>query len=372
MQPSIKDVIRILEEWVSPNLAMQGDKIGLQIGNPAQPVDKILVTLDVTEEVVEEAIETGAQLIVSHHAIIYSPIQKLRTDSYYGRTIAKLLAYDLSVYTAHTNLDIAEGGVNDALARLFGLRNVEILDRLQNQRLKKLVVFVPKDHHDAVLQAVCAAGAGWIGNYSHCTFNMSGTGTFLPQEGTNPFLGETGKLERVEEIRLETVVPDHLQEQVIRAMLAAHPYEEVAYDLYPLEIMGKPFGIGRVGVLDEMCRLDEFALQVKTKLGVPGVRMVGNRDRLVKKVAVLGGSGAQWIDAALAAGADVLVTADLKYHDAQDALYKGLALVDPGHNGMERIVVPVVAEFLNARFKELNYPARAIVSAVHTEPFDFL
>ncbi|WP_018130529.1 Nif3-like dinuclear metal center hexameric protein [Effusibacillus pohliae] len=372
MQTTVKDVIRVLEEWVSPNLALEGDKIGLQIGNPAQPVSKVLVTLDVTEEVVEEAIRIGAQLIVSHHAIIYSSIKKLRTDSYYGRMIGKLLANGMSVYVAHTNLDVAEGGVNDVLAQVLGLQNVEILDRLHNQKLKKLVVFVPKDHHEQVLTAICAAGAGWIGNYSHCTFNTLGTGTFRPEEGTDPFIGEQGKLERVEEIRLETVVPEPLQEQVVRAMLAAHPYEEVAYDLYPLEIMGKPFGIGRVGTLEKEMPLEQFARLVKTKLAVAGVRIVGARDRLVKKVAVVGGSGSEWIDASLEHGADVLVTADLKYHDAQDALYKGVALVDPGHNGMERIVVPVVADFLNRKFKANSWQAEAAASAVATDPFDFL
>ncbi|GAX91499.1 Nif3-like dinuclear metal center hexameric protein [Effusibacillus lacus] len=370
MQARVRDVIRVLEEWVSPNLALEGDKIGLQIGDPTQPVNKILVTLDVTEEVVDEAIRIGAQMIIAHHAIIYSSIKTIRTDTHYGRTISKLLTHSISVYAAHTNLDVVEGGVNDVLARLLGLQNVEILDRLHNQRVRKLVVFVPKSHHDQVLQAICGAGAGWIGNYSHCTFNMEGIGTFKPEEGTNPFIGEQGNLEKVEEIRLETIVPEQLQEKVVRAMLEAHPYEEVAYDLYPLEIMGKPFGIGRIGDLKEKCKLDEFAMLVKSKLAVPGVRIVGKRDRMVKKVAVLGGSGSDWIDAALSKGADVLVTADLKYHDAQDAMFKGLALVDPGHNGMERIVVPAVADFLNEALKDLQ--CSAVASVVVTEPFDFL
>ncbi|MFC4768625.1 Nif3-like dinuclear metal center hexameric protein [Effusibacillus consociatus] len=372
MQTTVKDVIRVFEEWVSPNLAMEGDKIGLQIGNPANLVSKILVTLDVTEEVVDEAIQAGAQLIVAHHAIIYTSIKRIRTDSYYGRTIARLLANDIAVYVAHTNLDIAEGGVNDVLAELFGLQDVEILDRLHNLRLKKLVVFVPKDHHEQVLEAVCSAGAGWIGNYSHCTFNTSGTGTFKPEEGTNPFIGEKGKLERVEEVRLETIVPETSQEAVVRAMLAAHPYEEVAYDLYPLEIMGKPYGIGRVGTLEREYRLAEFAQYVKSKLGVPGIRIVGDRNNQIKKVAIVGGSGSEWIDASVGHGADVLITADLKYHDAQDALFKGLSLIDPGHNGMERIVVPVVANFFNQKFKELNWNTEAVSSRVLTEPFDFL
>ncbi|BCJ86201.1 Nif3-like dinuclear metal center hexameric protein [Effusibacillus dendaii] len=372
MQVTVADIIRILETWVSPGLAMQGDRIGLQVGRSQAPVSRILTTLDVTEEVVDEAIAVGAQMIVSHHALIYSPIKKLLTDSYQGRLIAKLLTYDISVYAAHTNLDIAEGGVNDVLARLFELQDVQILDRLQNQRLKKLVVFVPQTHHEAVLQAVCEAGAGYIGNYSHCTFNTPGMGTFLPGESTNPYTGEPGRLERVEEVRLETVLPEDRQESVIRAMLAAHPYEEVAYDLYPLEIMGKPSGIGRVGLLPVDCTLEEFAVLVKQRLDIAGLRIVGDRKRTVRKVAVLGGSGAGWIDAALAHGADVLVTADLKYHEAQDALFRGLALLDPGHNGMEKWIAPVVADFLNEKAMDLGLPIKALASNVRTEPFDFL
>lgn len=368
----VKDIVRIMEEWASPDMAMEGDKIGLQIGNPKNQVHKVLVTLDVTEEVVEEAIQLGAEMIVSHHAIIYSPIKNIRTDTYYGRTIAKLLAYDISVFTAHTNLDIAEGGVNDVLADLFELQDVEILDRLHNQKLKKLVVFVPKDHHDIVLSAISSAGAGWIGNYSHCSFNTPGIGTFRPEAGTNPFIGEQGKLERVEEIRLETVVPEKLQEKVIAAMLSVHPYEEVAYDLYPLEIMGKAFGIGRLGKLKSPMTLEEFAQDVRRKLSVPGVRIVGPRHKKIEKVAVLGGSGSEWIDAAIQHGADVLITADLKYHEAQDSFFKGLALIDPGHNGMEKHVIPAVANFLTRRLKEEGYQASAEPSETLTEPFDFL
>lgn len=372
MQLTVGGVIRLLEEWAPPRIAMEGDKIGLQIGNPGNSVNKVLVTLDVTEEVVEEAIQFGADMIISHHAIIYSSIKTIRTDSYYGRIIAKLLAYDISVYVAHTNLDIAEGGVNDVLAQLFQLKEIAILDRMHNQKLKKLVVFVPTSHHEQVLSAVSSAGAGWIGNYSHCSFNTSGVGTFKPEEGTNPFIGETGKLERVEEIRIETIVPENIQERVIASMLEAHPYEEVAYDLYPLEIMGKSFGIGRIGLLENESTLEGFAKSVKQKLGMAGVRIVGSRDKKVKTVAVIGGAGAEWIDAALQRGADVLVTADLKYHDAQDALYKGLALIDPGHNGMERIVVPVVADFLRKQFQQAGYQAEALISEIVTDPFDFL
>jgi dinuclear metal center YbgI/SA1388 family protein len=372
MQLTVGDIIRLLEEWVPPRIAMDGDKIGLQIGSPVNRVNKVLVTLDVTEEVVEEAIRVGAEMIVSHHAVIYSSIKKLRTDSYYGRMIAKLLAHDISVYVAHTNLDIAEGGVNDVLAHLFQLQNVEILERMHNQRLKKLVVFVPATHHEQVLSAISSAGAGWIGNYSHCSFNTPGMGTFQPEEGSAPFIGESGKLERVEEVRLETIVSEDIQERVVAAMLSAHPYEEVAYDLYPLEIMGKPFGIGRVGTLQQEMTLEEFAQRVKRELNVPGVRIVGGRDRKIKKVAVVGGAGAEWIDSALQRGTDVFVTADLKYHDAQDAFYKGLAMIDPGHNGMERLVVPAVVIFLQNRFAQEGFQAKVLASEVLTDPFYFL
>jgi dinuclear metal center YbgI/SA1388 family protein len=366
-------MIDIVEQLAPQRLAMEGDRIGLQLGDPHKTVKKILVTLDSSSpEVIDEAVQSEVDLIIAHHALIYRKLSHIRTDTPYGNGLAKLLANNIAVYVAHTNLDIAEGGVNDALAAALGLKDVEILERMHNQRLKKLVVFVPVTHHKQVIDAMCGAGAGHIGNYSWCTFNTKGTGTFKPEEGTNPFIGEQGRLEEVEEIRVETIVPEQREHAIIQAMLQAHPYEEVAYDLYPLDIMGREYGIGRIGLLSQPMSLRAFASFVRERLQVPGVRVCGPMDREVRRVAVLGGSGQDWISTALARQADVYVTADLTYHMAQDAVTAGLCIVDPGHYGTERVMLEPLAEFLRKKCAEENLAVEVIVSRVNTDPFAFV
>lgn len=371
-QATVRQVTAALEELAPVSLAESWDKVGLQVGDPTRKVAKVLVTLDSNDEgVIDEAIALGADLIIAHHAMIFRPVQTLRTDTPYGRKLQKLLAHNIGVYVAHTNLDIAEGGINDILASRLHLENVDILSRVHNTRLKKLVVFVPDSHHEAVMKAVGDAGAGSIGNYSHCTFNTQGTGTFLPQEGTNPYIGQQGQFERVNEIRLETIVSEATQEQVISAMLAAHPYEEVAYDLYPLEIMGKELGVGRVGDLVEEMTLAQFAEFVKQQFEVQHARVVGPLDRPVRRVAVLGGSGEEYYPEALRKGADVFVTGDIRYHYAQDAAAEGLCMVDPGHN-TEKICLPSLGAYLEAKMRAYGFDTEIVVSTTNTEPFRFL
>ncbi|MBL0388331.1 Nif3-like dinuclear metal center hexameric protein [Tumebacillus sp. ITR2] len=369
---TVRQVTAALEEMAPLSLAESWDKVGLHVGDPNTPVRKVMLTLDSNDEgVIDEAIAKGVDLIIAHHAMIFRPVQTIRTDTPYGRKLQKLLANNLSVYVAHTNLDIAEGGVNDILASRLHLENTDIVTRVHNTRLKKLVVFVPETHHEAVRQAVGDAGAGWIGNYSHCTFNTPGTGTFVPQEGTNPYIGKQGELERVNEIRLETVVPERIQDKVIAAMLQAHPYEEVAYDLYPLEIMGQALGVGRVGDLVEEMTLAEFAEFVKQQFEVPTVRVVGPLDRKIRRVAVWGGSGEEYFPDALRKGADVFVVSDIRYHYAQDAAAEGLCMIDPGHN-TEKLVLPSLGAYLEAKMRQYGFDTEILVSETDTEPFSFV
>lgn len=363
-------IVQLMEQLAPKHYAVPDDKIGLQLGSLRGEVRKVLVTLDVNEEVVDEAVREGANLIIAHHAIIYRPLAHLQTDLPAGRLYAKLLRHDIAVYVAHTNLDVADGGMNDLMAEALGLRELSNLEDVHTDKLKKLVVFVPEAHHAAVLDALFGAGAGWIGDYSHCSFNVEGTGTFLPREGTDPYIGQTGKLEQVREIRIETIVPESLEKKVVQAMLKAHPYEEVAYDLYPMDLKGRSFGLGRVGRLAAPVTLGEFAERVKLKLEVPTVRLVGDPDRIVRKAAVLGGSGGRYVRHALFAGADVLVTGDIDYHTAQDALAAGLAIVDPGHNA-EKIFKKPVAALLQEKLNRLRYQTEVIPSSVDTEVFRF-
>ncbi|WP_310550270.1 Nif3-like dinuclear metal center hexameric protein [Paenibacillus glufosinatiresistens] len=365
-------VIQYMEQLAPKHVAEEGDKIGLQLGSLQKEITGVLVALDVTDEVVEEAIAHGCNLIIAHHAIIFRPIQQLQTDTPMGRIYEKLIKHDIAVYISHTNLDVTEGGMNDWMAEVLGItEGVAPLKDIHTERLSKLVVFVPKSHHQQVLDAVLNAGAGWIGNYSHCSFNIEGYGTFVPREGTDPFIGEQGKMERAEEIRIETIVPLGVRAKVIQAMLKAHPYEEVAYDLYSMDLKGRSFGLGRVGRLKQPVSLAEFIETVKKGLQVDRVRVVGDLNRTVSKAAVLGGSGGKFLQSAIFRGADVLVTGDIDYHTAQDALMAGVALIDPGHNA-EKIMKLKVAEWISCKLGEHKYATPVFASAVNTEPFRFL
>ncbi|WP_047154964.1 Nif3-like dinuclear metal center hexameric protein [Aneurinibacillus tyrosinisolvens] len=364
-------IIQYFEAFAPKHLAMEGDKIGLQVGTLQKEVKKVMVTLDILEEVVDEAIAEGVDLIIAHHAVIFRPLKNLRTDLPAGRLYEKLIKHDIAVYIAHTNLDVAEGGINELMAEALGLENVDILEKWHEQKLKKIVVYVPASHVDGVRDAMARAGAGWIGHYSHCSFGVKGTGTFLPREGTDPYIGEQGKLEQVEEIRMETIMPEEIQARVLKAMTGAHPYEEVAYDIYPVEQAGTTWGIGRIGTLPSPLTLEEFAGRVKEAFGVEGVRVVGPLDRQVRKIAVLGGDGNSFVSKAMFRGADVLVTGDIYYHTAHDAMAGGLSLVDPGHN-VEKIMKEAVQNVLEQRIKEEKLDTEIIVSKVNTEPFKFI
>lgn len=364
-------VIQLVERLAPKHIAVPDDKVGLQLGTLRKEIRRVLVALDVTDEVVEEAIRLKAELIVAHHAIIYRPLSHLQTDTPAGRLYEKLIKHDIAVYIAHTNLDVAEGGVNDMMAKALQLDVSGHLEDIHTDKLKKLVVFVPDSHQTQVRDAMFGAGAGWIGKYSHCSFNIAGTGTFIPREGTNPFIGKPGKMEQASEVRIETIVPESVEKKVVQAMLKAHPYEEVAYDLYPMDLNGRTLGLGRVGKLKETVKLESFARAVKQAFDVPFVRVVGDLDRDIKKVAVLGGSGSRYVRHALFAGADVLVTGDIDYHTAQDAIAAGIAIVDPGHNA-EKILKKHVAEWLNERLIEQKADTRAIASEVDTETFKLL
>ncbi|WNS43789.1 Nif3-like dinuclear metal center hexameric protein [Paenibacillus sp. MMS20-IR301] len=364
-------VIGYMEQLAPKHLAEEWDNVGLQLGSLQKEITGVLVALDVNDDVVEEAIAHSCNLIIAHHAIIFKPIKGILTDTPAGRLYEKLIKNDIAVYISHTNLDVAEGGMNDWMAEALGIENGGPIKDIHTEQLSKLVVFVPKDHHQKVLDAILNAGAGWIGNYSHCSFNIEGYGTFLPHEGTDPYIGKQGKLERAEEVRIETIVPQGVRGKVVQAMLKAHPYEEVAYDLYSMDLKGRSFGLGRVGKLKEPTTLGEFVKVVKSGLDVDSVRVVGDLDRPIRKAAVMGGSGAKYYSSAIFKGADVLVTGDIDYHTAQDAHLAGIALIDPGHNA-EKIMKEKVAGYLAGKLKDQKSSTAVYASRLKTEPFSFL
>ncbi len=369
MTEKIQTVINLVEQLAPKYLAETWDNVGLQVGDPAGEVQKVLVSLDINAEVVEEAIREDVDLIVCHHPLIFQPLKSIRFDNPLGKLITQLIGNSIAVYVAHTNLDSAKEGINNLLAETLGLQETEVLAPSSEEKYYKLVVFVPQGHQDQVREALAQAGAGWIGNYSHCTFQTVGTGTFQPGAGAKPFIGQVGELEKAEEYRLETIVPARLAGKVIKALLKAHPYEEVAYDLYPLLNEGPKLGLGRIGKLAKPLTLAELIQQIKDKLELPSVRFGGDPDQTVEKVALCGGSGASLFSKAVFKGADVLLTGDIKYHEGQDMLAQGLSFIDAGHNGTERIIVPVLAAYLRAKATQAKLNIEVVESQVNTDPF---
>ncbi|NLT95287.1 MAG: Nif3-like dinuclear metal center hexameric protein [Clostridia bacterium] len=364
-----RDLIKIMENLAHPKHAEKWDKIGLQIGDPDSVVKKVMVSLDVTLAVVEEAIREKVDLLIVHHTPLFNPLETIRWDRPQGKLIKKLVESGINLYCAHTNLDSVGGGVNDILAEKLGLKNIQVLSPGWQEEYYKVVVFVPQGYEDQVRSAMGQKGAGHIGNYSDCTYQVYGTGTFRPLEGTNPFIGEKGQLEKVEEYRIETIVPQERLDEVIKAMIEAHPYEEVAYDIYPLANKGVYSGLGRIGRFQEALTLGQLIEKVKAVLNTGDIRYVGDLNAPVEKIALCGGSGASLIKKAFNKGAQVLITGDIKYHEAQDAESLGLALIDAGHFATEHPVVSVVAQFLRRTLDGQN--VEIIESQINTNPIKF-
>jgi dinuclear metal center YbgI/SA1388 family protein len=369
MTVKAKEIFRRVEELAPPELAEEWDNPGIQVGDPEKEVKRVLLALDADEEACREAEETGAEAIICHHPLIFSPLKSLRTDRPGGALLARLVRAGTVVYAAHTNLDNAERGVGAALAEALALREAEAFPAGRRQKLFKLVTFVPSSHADAVRTALGRAGAGWIGNYSECTFQVRGQGTFRPLAGADPFIGAPGELAFVDEVRLETILPAELVPRVLGAMLAAHPYEEVAYDLYPLANEGKVLGAGRVGFLAGSMSFGEFAAYVKERLNLRHVRCGGDPGREIRRVAVCPGAGASFWKEAAALRADVFVTGDVGYHRAKEMLSAGLSFVDAGHFGTEKVILPFLQKFLQEASRQEGWGIEVAVAGGGADPF---
>ena len=321
-------------ERIAPSSLAEGwDNCGLQVGDPAAKVSRVLVALTPLPDVFEEAEEKGADFLLFHHPLVFQAIETLNTASYPGDLLARAIRNDLAVYAAHTSYDAAPAGVSVALAEALGLRGPL---RVVSPRgyLRKLVVFVPEESVDGVVRALAEAGAGVIGDYTECTFRTRGTGTFRGGDETNPYLGERGRLEKIEEVRVETVVPAHAASRAAEAATAAHPYEEVAMDIYPVEGTPEGCGYGRLGTLPEPVTSGELREHVSGSLGF-SARLVADAGGRIQRVAVLGGSGGSFIPEVADSGADAYVTGDVDYHDALLAESLGLTVIDAGHAATE-------------------------------------
>jgi dinuclear metal center YbgI/SA1388 family protein len=335
-----------VERIAPPPLAEEWDNCGLQVGNPAAEVGRVLVALTPLPEVFAEAEEKGTDFILFHHPLIFQPIGSLDTSLYPGDLLARAIRNGMALYAAHTSYDAAPAGVSVALAEALGLLGpLRVLS--PRGTLRKLIVFVPAESVDGVVQALSEAGAGVIGDYTECTFRTRGTGTFRGGDETNPYLGESGRLEMVDEVRIETVVAGHLADRVAEAATAAHPYEEIALDVYPVEGTPEGCGYGRLGTLPEPVTPEELREHVSGSLGFPA-RLVADAGGRIQRVAVLGGSGGSFIPEVAAAGADAYVTGDIDYHDALHAESLGLTAIDAGHAATELPSLAPLARRLEA------------------------
>jgi dinuclear metal center YbgI/SA1388 family protein len=342
---TVAAVVDYLDRFAPPELAADWDNVGLLLGDRATEVRRAVTCLTLTSEVAAEAVADQAQLIVTHHPILFRAVKRLTAATPEGRTLLELARAGVAVYSPHTAFDNTPGGINDTLAGRLGLVDVSSLRRRDGARQCKVVVFVPDADLTRVADALFAAGAGNIGQYSQCSFRLAGTGTFFGSEATNPTVGQKGRREEASEWRLEVVCPEAAVTGVVAALRQAHSYEEPAYDVYPLRPASGP-GEGRLGRLLEPVALEQLARTVATTLASNGVQVVGDPARSVQRVAVVCGAGGEFLTDAVRAKADVLLTGEMRFHDYLAAQARGLALVLPGHYATERCGVEDLAERL--------------------------
>jgi dinuclear metal center YbgI/SA1388 family protein len=362
----IKEITSHLDTVIPLSFQASYDNSGLQVGDPEQDVAAAIISLEVTEDVVDEAIAAGCGLIVTHHPLIFTPLKKLTGNSHTERIVTKAIRHEIAIYSAHTNLDVLKDGVSGKMAEKLGLQDMRVLLPLKN-RLLKLVTWIPEEYLESVREAVFNAGAGVIGGYDECSFSVTGTGSYRGGENTNPFAGDRGELHFEKEVRFETVIPTHLKNNVIKALTDAHPYEEVAYDIIALENSYDEAGLGCVGELPEAVDELEFIRSVSGIFDAQGVRYSAITGKQVKRVALCGGAGADLVEEAIKEKADAFVTSDLKYHD----FFKGenqMVLVDIGHYESEKYSREILYALIIKKF-----PTFAVrFSETNTNPINYL
>jgi len=353
-------------ETIAPTAYQEDyDNAGLIVGNPDQEIHQVLISLDCIEAVVDEAIATNCQVIVSHHPIVFKGLKRFNGKTYVERVVEKAIKNNIALYAIHTNLDSVLDGVNAKIGETLGLENLRILSP-KHGILKKLVTYVPTSHVDQVRNALFHAGAGNIGNYSECSFNGDGTGTFKGNENSDPYVGEPGVRHTEEETRIETVYPANLESKILVALILAHPYEEVAYDLYNLTNQHQQVGSGMIGELEHAMDAEEFLYHLKEKMHTHVIRHTAFTGRQIKRVAVCGGAGGFLLKQAISAGADIFVTADYKYHEFFDAEGKTI-IADIGHYESEQFTQQLLYDLIRKKFTDL--PLR--LTSVNTNPVKY-
>lgn len=361
----VGEVIGVFEKFAPVQYQEGYDNSGLLTGNILNEVTGVLLSLDVTEDVVDEAILLGANLIICHHPLIFGGLKTITGKTSTEKAIIACIRNDISVYAVHTNIDNNAKGVSFKMAEKLGLKNIRPLVTYPGQLLK-LVTFIPATHLEEVRQAIFNAGGGTIGNYDSCSFNISGEGTFKANEGANPFVGEINTLHKEPEIRFETILPRHLENEVVGALLNAHPYEEVAYDLYPLANHNPMTGAGAFGSLEKEAGEEEFMATVKEVFACQVIRHTKLQNKKIKKVAVCGGSGYGFLKHAIRNKADIYITADLKYHQFGEAENK-IIIADIGHYESEQFILEVFYEILLKNFSKFA----VYFTKVNTNPINY-
>lgn len=363
----IKDIAAVVEQIAPLKLAQSWDNVGMLVGDPERPLKNLLLTIDITQAVIDEAVKLKTDLIVSYHPVIWDGLKQVLARGQ-GQIVHELIRKHLAVFSIHTALDAVVGGVNDGLAEMLGIENPKpIGDYVEYtpQENYKLVVFVPVNALEKVANAVFAAGAGAIGNYRDCGFQTEGTGTFLPMVGAKPAIGELGKLESVREVRFETIVPAEKLDAVMAAMKKAHPYEVPAFDILKLFGYGNKFGLGRIGRLAEPMKVDQLVRRVKKQTGAKAVGLVGDLNRTVRTAAVCAGTCGSIINSIIAAGADLYLTGELQHHLALAAQEAGLTCVCLSHTVSERFMLRKLAGQVKERTKGVSVK----ISKTDADPF---
>ena len=366
----IKKLIKFIEDWAPPGIAWERDNVGLQIGSREDKIKNVLLSLDLTEDVVDKAIRNNCNFIFNHHPFFFFPVKSIdySKDSK-SRLIKKLITNNISVYSAHTNLDFTKEGVNFQLAKKLGLKNIKFLVPLEKEQLK-VVVFVPESALQKLSEAVFEAGAGVIGEYSDCGFFSKGKGTFKGSENSNPVVGKKNVLTETEEIRFEIIADSWNLGKVISAIIKSHPYEEPAYDVYPLKNHNGNFGSGAIGELEKSLTKNEFLTLVAAKLKTDALRYACSKTKRIKKVAVCGGTCSNLLDNAIAQGADAFITADVTYHTFQQGENK-ILFIDAGHYETENIVLNEVQKRFERFFSENGEKIKVMKYKGNTNPVKF-
>lgn len=367
------EFVEQFEQKVPLWLAEENDPIGLHIGDLSHPIKKMMITLDIRPEVVEEAIENNIDFILAHHPPIYRSIARLDLTNQQNKMYANIIKHDIRVYAAHTNLDNAPDGMNDWLAEALDLEDIEIMDVTRTIPLKRINVYVPNTHIELVREAMTAAGAGNITeNYADCSYQVNGVGRFTPVHSAQPTIGEVGVPEEVSEVRLEVILEEKDTQAILKALFQSHPYEEPVYELYSIEKNQElSFGLGRVGDLKEEMSLKDFVEKTKKAFDVNGLRVVTtDPDQKVKRIAICGGDAGKYYKKAIQKNADVYITGDVYYHTAHDMQADGLTVLDPGHH-IEKICIPKLSKQVWDWKQQFDWDMEIFESKVNTNPFMF-